>query len=152
MRGRSVSSRRSCRSRVTAWSPTIRGSSDASIRGDRVLYIRTRRSVPPRRLYSLRNYSLCRGGRGLLIHRAEEVSVALRMLQLVDQELHRIGDAHRHEDAAENPHLRERAFVDQQLFLAGAGLGDVDRREGAFVRQLAVEDDFRITRSIEFFE
>src|SRR5690349_16101663 len=80
----------------------------------------------------------------LLIHRLEEVRIGLRMLQLVDQELHRNDHAHGHEDAAQHPHLAEGALVDQELLLAGARLGDVDGRESALVGELAVEDDFRI--------
>src|SRR5882724_5361799 len=56
-----------------------------------------------------------------LIHRAEEVGVGLAGLQLVDEEFHGVDHAHGHEDAAQDPHLRERGLVDQQLFLAGAG-------------------------------
>ena len=36
----------------------------------------------------------------LLIHRVEEVLVGLRILHLVEQELHRIDGAHLHEDPA----------------------------------------------------
>ena len=39
-----------------------------------------------------------------------------------------------------------------QLFLAGAGARDVDRREGALVRDLAVEDQFRVAGALELFE
>ena len=90
--------------------------------------------------------------RPLLVHRLEEVVVGLAVLQLVEQELHRVGDAHRHQDAAQHPHLAERCLVDQELFLAGARLGDVDRREGALVGELAVEDDFRVAGALELFE
>ena len=38
------------------------------------------------------------------------------------------------------------ALVDQQLFLAGAGLADVERREDALVGDLAVEHDFASCR------
>src|SRR5690606_28346187 len=72
----------------------------------------------------------------LLVHRSEEIGVRLRLLQLLEQELHGIDRAHRHEDAAEHPHLGKRGLVDQQLFLAGAGLADIDRREGPLVRKL----------------
>src|SRR5882724_12079973 len=88
----------------------------------------------------------------LLVHRAEEVLVGLGGAQLVEQELDGIDGAHRHEDAAQHPHLRQRRAVDQQLLLAGARLGDVDGREGALVGNLAVEDDFRVTGALEFLE
>src|SRR3546814_8271277 len=60
--------------------------------------------------------------------------------------------SHRHQDAAQHPHLGEGALVDQQLLLAGTGLADVDRREGALVGQLAVEHDFRVTGALELLE
>jgi hypothetical protein len=82
----------------------------------------------------------------------EEVLVGLRILHLVEQELHRVDRAHLHEDAAQHPHLGELVLVDQQLFLAGARLADVERREDALVRDLAVEDDFRVTGALELFE
>ena len=40
----------------------------------------------------------------------------------------------------------------EQLFLARAGSRDVDRREGALVGHLAVEDEFGVTRALEFLE
>src|SRR5690606_39081573 len=78
----------------------------------------------------------------LLVHRREEVLVALGILHLVEQELHRIDGAHLHQDAAQDPHLRQLILADQQLFLARARLADVERGEDALVGNLAVEDDF----------
>src|SRR5919107_594476 len=57
------------------------------------------------------------------VHRVEEVLVGLAVLQLVQQEL-----------------------------LAGAALGDVDRREGALVGELAVEDQLRVAGALELLE
>src|SRR5260370_28353806 len=88
----------------------------------------------------------------LSIHRVEEFGVALRFLELVDQEFEAVDGAHRGQHAAQYPHLRQYAAIDQQLLFAGARFGDVDRREGAFVRDLAVEDDFRIAAAFELFE
>ena len=51
------------------------------------------------------------------------------MLQLVEQEFHGIDRAHGRQDAAQDPHLGEHAFVDQQFFLACTRLGDIDGRE-----------------------
>ena len=56
----------------------------------------------------LRAACLCAIQRPLLVHRLEEVVVGLGVLQLVEQELHRVGDAHRHQDAA---HRWELALV-----------------------------------------
>ena len=41
----------------------------------------------------------------LLVHAVEEILVGLRILHLVEQELHRVDRAHLHEDAAQHPHL-----------------------------------------------
>src|SRR3954451_10654460 len=91
-------------------------------------------------------------GRRLLVHAREEVLVGLGVLHLVEQELHRVDGAHLHQDPAQHPHLAERALLDEQLFLAGAGLADVQRREDALVADLAVEDDFRVTGALELLE
>jgi hypothetical protein len=86
------------------------------------------------------------------IHRIEEIVVGLAVLQLVQQELHRVHGSHRVQDAAQHPHLGKRGLLDQQLFLACARLGDVDRRERPLVGQLAVQDDFRIAGALELLE
>src|SRR4029450_6290816 len=52
----------------------------------------------------------------------------------------------------QNPHLRKRALVDEQLLLAGAGLADIQRREDALVGDLAVEDDFAVAGALELLE
>src|SRR4051794_5108066 len=88
----------------------------------------------------------------LLVHRSEEVLVGLGVLHLVEEELHRVDRAHLHQDPAQHPHLGERALVDQQLFLAGAGLANVERREDALVGDLAVEHDFAVTGALELLE
>src|SRR3954463_14180729 len=78
--------------------------------------------------------------RPLRVHRSEEVLVRLGVLHLVEQELHRINCAHLHEDTAKHPHFAEDVLVDQQLFLAGTGLADVERGEDPLVGDLAVEN------------
>src|SRR5215217_4997344 len=88
----------------------------------------------------------------LLIHAGEEVLVGLGVLHLVEEELHRVHRAHLHEDATKHPHLGENVLLDEQLFLASAGLADIQRREDALVGDLAVEDDFRVARALELFE
>src|SRR5687767_8437095 len=91
-------------------------------------------------------------GNVLGVHRVEELGVALGLAQLVEQELDGVDDAHRVEDAAEDIHLLERVLVDEQLLLAGAGAGDVDRGEDALVGHLAVENDFRVAGALELLE
>src|SRR5205823_6419938 len=40
----------------------------------------------------------------------------------------------------------------EQLFFSGAGTLNINRGKGALVHQLAVENDFTVARSFEFFE
>src|SRR6516162_747957 len=77
------------------------------------------------------------------IHRLEEVGIRLRLPQLVQKELDGIYRPHRVENAAQHVHLLEDVGRNEQLFLAGARPSDVQRRERALIRDLAVEDDFR---------
>ena len=86
------------------------------------------------------------------IHRFEEVRVGLRLTQLAEQELDRIDRSHRIENSPQDIHFLENIRGNQQLLLPRARSGDVHRREGALVGDLAVEDDFRIARALELFE
>jgi hypothetical protein len=63
--------------------------------------------------------------RALLVHGIEEILVGLRILHLVEEELHRINSAHLHENPAEHPHLRKIALFDEKFFLAGPGFPDI---------------------------
>ena len=49
---------------------------------------------------------------GLLVHRSEEILVGLGVLDLVEEEGHRVDGAHLHEDAPQHPHPGERALID----------------------------------------
>ena len=82
----------------------------------------------------------------------EELAVGLGVAQLVEQEVDGVHRAHRIEDAAQHVHLLEHVRRREQLFLAGAGARDVDRREGALVGDLAVENEFGVTGALELFE
>src|SRR5205814_5265846 len=71
------------------------------------------------------------GGRGSrrpalreLIHLVQEILVALRQLELVQQELHRLHRIQLRERFPEEPNLLELVLLEQQLFLAGARLLD----------------------------
>ena len=86
------------------------------------------------------------------IHRLEELAVRLGRAQLVDEELDAVLAAHWIENAAQHEHLLEIFRRNQQIFLTGAGLGDVDRREHTLIGDLAVKHDFRVTGALEFFE
>jgi hypothetical protein len=82
-----------------------------------------------------------------LLHRGEELGVRLGLVEFVDEQFHRFDRRQRVEHLAEHPDAVEVFLGVQQLFLAGAALDDVDRREHALVHQLAVEVD-RITSSM----
>src|SRR5436190_3206217 len=81
----------------------------------------------------------CRAGdrTGSGVHRLEELAVGLGVAQLVEQEVDRIHRSHRIEDTPQHVHLLQLLRFGKQLFLAGAGARDVDRREGALVGDLA---------------
>ena len=88
----------------------------------------------------------------LLIHIREEIVVGLGGFHFVQQELDGVDGAHWVEDAAKDPHFLQRFLIDQQFFLTRAGFLNIDRREDAFIRDLAVEHDFGVTRAFEFLE
>ena len=82
----------------------------------------------------------------------EEFGVALGVAQLVEQEVNRIHGSHRVKNAPQHVHFLEHGRIGEQLLLAGAGAGDVHRREGALVGDLAVENKFGIAGALELFE
>src|SRR3984893_19570202 len=88
----------------------------------------------------------------LPFHRVEEVPIGLGVLHLVEQELDRREFVHGMQKLAQNPHLRQLRGLRDELFLARARAVDVDRREGAFLGDAAVQMDFRITGALELFE
>src|SRR2546425_11230165 len=54
------------------------------------------------------------------VHGGQELLVALRLLQLVEQELHRLHRIELGQRLAEQPDLLQLVLLQQQLFLAGA--------------------------------
>src|SRR5262245_56884711 len=66
-------------------------------------------------------------------HRVEEVRVALRRPDLVEQKLGRFQLVLRVEELAQHPDLLQHVLLDEQLLAPGAGLVDVDRREDALL-------------------
>ena len=58
----------------------------------------------------------------------------------------------RRQHLAQHPHAVEIFLRDQQLFLAGAALLDVDRREDAAVGELAIEVDLEVAGALELLE
>ena len=88
----------------------------------------------------------------LLVHRVEEILVGLGILHLVEEEFHRVDCTHLHKDTAQHPHLGELVLLDQQLFLARTRFADVQSRENALIRNLAVDNDFLVTCALELFK
>ena len=86
------------------------------------------------------------------IHRIEELRVVLGVAELVEQEVDRIHGAHRIEDPAQHVHFLEQLRIGDEFFLAGAGARDIDRRKRPLVRDLAVQNQFGVTGTLEFFE
>src|ERR1700710_1939162 len=86
------------------------------------------------------------------IHRIEEFRVVLGVAELVEQEVDRVHGPHRIEYPAQHVHFLQELRIGDQLFLAGARARDVDRREGALVGNLAIENQFGIAGAFEFFE
>src|SRR2546422_10543344 len=82
-------------------------------------------------------------------HRVEEVRVVLGCADLVNQKLRRLEVVHGVEKLSQHPHLLQDLFFDQQLFAAGAGAVDVDRRKDALLVHAPVEVNFHVARALE---
>src|SRR5215470_12588700 len=88
----------------------------------------------------------------LLTHRRQELRIGFGLLQSFEDKLHLLDRRKRVQHAAQYPDSVEVLLRDQQLFLARARLLQVDRREDALVRELAVEMYFEIACALELFE
>src|SRR4051812_1139625 len=143
-----ITRRRSFSGRPEVSVPMMTTLSPAMVRSIRITWPRVSRPAVVKMSAKLNTRARLR----LLVHRGEEILVRLGVLHLVEQELHCVDRAHLHEDAPEDPHLGEGRLIDEQLFLAGAGLADVERGEDALVADLAVEDDLRIAGALELLE
>ena len=85
-------------------------------------------------------------------HRSKELCIATGLVDLVEQQLHRVHRRHLTEDPAQDPNAVQLLGRQQQLFLAGSAAVDVDGREDALVDHLAVEVDFQVAGTLELFE
>src|SRR5262245_18319519 len=86
------------------------------------------------------------------MHRGEELLVATRLLELVQQQLHGLDGVQLGQRLAQEPDLLQLVLLEQQLLLARAGLLDVDRREDPLVHEAPVEMDFHVAGALELFE
>src|ERR1035437_1136552 len=85
-------------------------------------------------------------------HRAEKLRVVLRLVEPLDEELHRLHRRERVEDLAEDPHAVQLLLLEEQLFLARARAVEVDGRENAAVDELPVEVDLHVAGPLELLE
>src|SRR5215831_7190709 len=95
-----------------------------------------------------------RDRRGLphLAHRAQEVLVGLGQLDLVEQELHGFHGVELGQGLAEEPDLLELVLLQEELFLAGARLLDVDGGEDPLVHEAPVEMHLHVAGALELLE
>src|SRR5207247_7505702 len=86
------------------------------------------------------------------VHRSQELLVGLGELELVQQELHSLDRVELGQRLAEEPDLLELVLLEEQLFLPGPGLLDVDRGEDPLVHQPAVQVALHVAGALELFE
>src|ERR1035437_7879150 len=73
-------------------------------------------------------------------HRAEKLRVVLRLVEPLDEEIHRLHRRERVEGLADDPHAVQLLLLEEQLFLARARAVEDDGRENtAVVDELPVE-------------
>src|SRR6266702_4257196 len=72
-------------------------------------------------------------------HGVKKVPVVLGGADLVEQKFRRFEVVHRVEELPQHPHFLQDLLLDQELFAAGAGAVDVDRRKDALLVHPAVE-------------
>src|SRR3954454_21258125 len=82
--------------------------------------------------------------RGLL-HLHQELEVGLGLLHLLEQQLQRLLHLERMQHPAQLPDDLELLGRHEDLFLASARCIDIDRREDALVRELAVELELHVS-------
>src|ERR1700675_3448746 len=89
---------------------------------------------------------------GELIHLVQEVLIGLGELELVEQELHRLDGVELGQRLPKQPDLLQLVLLEEELFLAGAGLLDIDRGEDALVHEAPVEVHLHVTGALELLE
>src|SRR5207244_3832019 len=88
----------------------------------------------------------------LTVHGRQELSVALGLFNLIDQQLHTVNRVEGIEDLAEDPDAVEFIIVQQEFFFAGPRTVDVNGRKYPLIHQPAIEEDFHIASAFEFFK
>src|SRR5437868_4086118 len=93
-----------------------------------------------------------RSGRRRLRDLGEELVVAPRGADLVDQQLEALALLERVQDAAELPHELELLAVEEELLVPGARLLHVDGRVDPALGQPAVEAELHVAGALELLE
>src|SRR4051794_16818942 len=86
------------------------------------------------------------------LNRVEELGVRAELVERLEQSLHRLDRLERVQSAAELLHLLVLVLAEELLFLARPGGLDVDGREDALFRKLAVEVDLAVSGALELLE
>src|SRR5690625_4389982 len=83
---------------------------------------------------------------------SQELLVALRAGESREQHLHGLGSVHVRDDLAQQPHLGERAFAEEQVLTPRARLEDVDSREDAALLEATGEVKLHVAGTLELLE
>ena len=94
----------------------------------------------------------CRACGALLVHSEQQFFVAAGFFHLVLDEFHSFHRGAVAQEIAQHPHAGIQFGADEQIVATCARSHNVDSREDALVRQLAVELKFHIARAFEFLE
>src|SRR5579885_1399815 len=82
----------------------------------------------------------------------QELVVVLGLLHLVEEQFERLLRLERVQHPAQLPHDLQFVRREQDLFLAGTGRVDIDRREDPLVREPAVELELHVAGALELLE
>ena len=88
----------------------------------------------------------------LFVHFHQELFVGTRVFQTLLHEVHRLNTAHIANKLTDDIHAIERTLVEQQVVAAGRTLDEIDSWEDALVGKCAIQLQFHVTRSLEFFK
>ena len=87
-----------------------------------------------------------------IVHFHQEFFVGTRVFQTLLHEVHRLNTAHIANKLTDDIHAIERTLVEQQVVAAGRTLDEIDSWEDALVGKCAIQLQFHVTRSLEFFK
>src|SRR3989338_787069 len=89
---------------------------------------------------------------GLTVHRVDKLAIRLGIFHLIEQEFHRVHRIHGRENPAQDPDPLEVGIGNQELFLTGGALVDVEAGEDPLLEELAVKHDLAIACAFELLE